>query len=398
MKMSAYSNGMATPAADTTDNHISLFEHLSQDLPVTLKANPSSSSKTNTHHNGYEKPRNILPWTDFDRKNLYEAFGGALKKMLQYKTGSLDFSGHFDKVFEFSSEPSLTTFMSGWTLKVVDFALATAQEKFENFPRPFIRMVQGDEGNLRSTKKKRRYPDWAGVLKTERPSGQKWRSILPGDTKISFKFKSADIRPLNELQPGHPGDWFWPIRQIFTYCLKAQSRYGYIVTDEEAIVFRVRAIDALQQHCIMEYQAFPFAKDHSDDRFSANEAIWWIHLLAANDWCIKTKYCPLKEESWKRRHGSTVCCPGEMPFPHLYESERTSPADSFLSAPERPQFSFDFGVTSESFNSVGGSFSSLSHRRIGTRRSARLGERAQPCSTSTPAPEATARPKRRKPE
>ena len=38
-----------------------------------------------------------------------------------------------------------------------------------------------------------------------------------------------------------------PLSQIFTYCVRAKARYGYIITDKELVVLRIRSYTEYDQ-------------------------------------------------------------------------------------------------------------------------------------------------------
>lgn len=67
----------------------------------------------------------------------------------------------------------------------------------------------------------------------------KQRNILPGETKPSSKWDR------DKLPPGYDEDFsigprfYGPIQQIYTYCMRSNSRYGYLTTDKELLVIRV---------------------------------------------------------------------------------------------------------------------------------------------------------------
>ena len=200
------------------------------------------------------------------------------------------------------------------------------------------------------------YPDWAGIqtdpqddldqVETSQPP-----NILPGDSKLGRKWSSKNIEDGLVHPDHHDSDWMKPLRQIFAYCVRANARYGYIVTDEEVVVIRVHPIlepgdqgetndnqgsrhesesstrgqetvdsqaslpDLDEDHDFMlsspvfkkveangrlEYRAVPWSNAASlDPRRSAdltvNLALWWLHIMASVSSNIKEQYAPLKE-------------------------------------------------------------------------------------------------------
>lgn len=75
-------------------------------------------------------------------------------------------------------------------------------------------------------------PDWAGIIYLENPL---YANRVPGDTKQSKKWTSTmrGSTIWNDQEEFHK-----PLRQALLYCIKVNSRYGYILTDAEAFDFR----------------------------------------------------------------------------------------------------------------------------------------------------------------
>ena len=121
--------------------------------------------------------------------------------------------------------------------------------------------------------------------------------------------------------------------QLFTYCIRGNARYGYIITDQELVVIRVRAesrkdsdaesdrqfdvdleefqdlkeslpmydetpAERARVSGILEYKAISWQnhKDSSQEGSKAmtvNLALWWLHMMAAEGWNIEETYTPL---------------------------------------------------------------------------------------------------------
>lgn len=100
--------------------------------------------------------------------------------------------------------------------------------------------------------------------------------------------------------------WFYALSQIFTYCTKANVRYGYLITDQELVVIKIRPIcrpvppsapeyrrssrfnnpQPISDEGELKYKAIPWTHDRSDkksDRLTINLALWALHLIAAKD-------------------------------------------------------------------------------------------------------------------
>lgn len=203
-------------------------------------------------------------------------------------------------------------------------------------------MSLGGQAELPS---KKCLPDWAGTQEaavSAEHKADKPRNILPGDTKVSTKWTSAKIEigpvPKSKKKVG----WIESLGQIFTYCTKANARYGYFITDKELVVFRicidndsdtdqqssqaqkrlkvldpsldVKDVEALQlidktpaerakTNGVLEYKAIPWANylhhpDAHDKDLTVNLALWWLHIMAAESSSIEEDYPPLKDAVW----------------------------------------------------------------------------------------------------
>lgn len=166
-------------------------------------------------------------------------------------------------------------------------------------------------------------PDWAGIKTGGEHEVDKPKNILPGDTKVSKKWTSAGIEsgdvPDFDKKPG----WIESLGQIFTYCTKANARYGYFITDEELVVFRIRPrIEArtdkpdntpaqqAEKDGVLEFKSIPWENhspdpDADNDNLTVNLALWWLHIMAAESSSIEEQYPPLKDAVWHTEPHST---------------------------------------------------------------------------------------------
>lgn len=218
---------------------------------------------------------------------------------------------HLEKdIIRFADEAALEKhYISQWTHPIVTTALSHAQRQSNDrgLRPPFVAMVAG--GNAQSISGYK--PDWAGTRTISPDNPNHTANILPGDTKVSYKWKSTEIVPKEVNANDLVQNWFWPLRQIFTYCMNFKTRYGYIISDEEVVAVRVRVpcerleenkskrrIVLSKDRGTLEYvPIYNSTQDPSGEkRLTMNLAIWWLHLLAANNRSIQTTYGPLKDE------------------------------------------------------------------------------------------------------
>ncbi len=154
-----------------------------------------------------------------------------------------DFMNYPSHLTEVSDANPLDALSIRWTYPVVCIALSTAQDHLESryvtganrYPQK-ISMAKGWQAWFSDLELLK--PDWAGVVlsyhdrnKPVRPNKRHYQNILPGDTKLSTKFKS---------------EWGWgnprfndPLIQIFTYCRRASVPYGYLIAQGELVIVRL---------------------------------------------------------------------------------------------------------------------------------------------------------------
>jgi hypothetical protein len=297
-----------------------LLAALSTKVPKLRHIRTPDCSTTNTTSRHWIKPARLVKWEDFNYDNLMRSCGGLFGSLLQHPVQPLDFSQHFEDITAFTAEQSLENFFNKWTRTIVSFGLSTAQEHSRAFQEPHIRMIHGCDATtgtrhgIRNQQYKRKlrrlFPDWAGVFTLETKDGKRPLNILPGDTKLNYKFKSEDIKPV--ITPAYIPRWLWPILQVFTYCVRVNGRYGYIITDKELVVLRVgRPHETFTQsfnnrarksenNGTVEYATVKYdnTQQEAEDgpQLTLNLALWWLHLLAANDRSILPAYDSLEHE------------------------------------------------------------------------------------------------------
>ncbi|KAI1361614.1 hypothetical protein F5Y08DRAFT_342516 [Xylaria arbuscula] len=114
-----------------------------------------------------------------------------------------------------------------------------------------------------------------------------------------------------------------PLRQLYTYCVDAKSRYGCIVTSKEVVVVRIKgnwsdqnsendgpsatltkdSVAPVQMQSIMEWKSIKWSEHKKAEapgaykNLTMNLALWIMHILAGNDNEIRSSYAPLKDEN-----------------------------------------------------------------------------------------------------
>lgn len=313
-----------------------LLEYLMQKNPVIDASRGITGGNTKSYGEKWKGPVDIVEWTDFDPQSLLKAFEGHLAEILKTNfTASAPLPIPAFPFREIHDEDSLEALLILWTQQIVSNALAVAQDHLPTI-RSSGRIYMARGGQAQSPKafpkggnKQSSYPDWAAVrqLESTRPRNIRSKNILPGDTKISSKWKSENMKYKDTDIYNVESKAALPVWQVFNYCLKADVRYGYIITDQELVVLRIRAIDTgdsdgnptlgdsqrsqefydsenqkrARGASKVELKSIPWASyDHRPkalrDKLTVNLALWWLHLMAASCCSIESEYPKLCDE------------------------------------------------------------------------------------------------------
>lgn len=208
----------------------------------------------------------------------------------------------------------------------------------------FITMIRGHSADpvqrIENQKQKELrpfQPDWAAVRVGNDFAPKDLTNMLPGDTKISRSWSfndqldNQDLDAILDLGPNENPPWAAPLYQIFTYCVELKVRYGYVISDRELLVVRIRPMDVA--HCkkdppkrsgrylqkeeqlgesneetlkkrdikngILELASIRVGSQQ-EDVLTVNLALWWLHLLALKDNTVQRSYKDLADESLGR--------------------------------------------------------------------------------------------------
>lgn len=324
----------------------SLLNHLGcQNPPLDLsKCRPGRH--TTSRRIPWTHPQLIKTWDDFEYNALRTIYGGVLREILDHHFAIEQTTVPHLPCCQIHDEKSFESLVAIWNQTVVSKALEATQNNFKDrLPLDRIYMCLGGQAQLPCPGRR---PDWAGVkpstVSTDK-LGAKSKNVLPGDTKVSSKWSSANIEHGVVQEAKKKVDWIQPVGQIYTYCVRANARYGYVITAEELVVFRVRPsfeskinspasdyleslkainprVDVEQLEAItltdgtpagraeangtLEFKSIPWA-DHFQDShadrgvMTVNLALWWLHLMAAENSVIQERYPPLRDAVWSPR-------------------------------------------------------------------------------------------------
>ena len=345
-----------------------ILEYLKYAVPPFCLTDPAPKGSTNTKKYGYKIPKRIEEWDDFEYDSLAEIFDRRVMNVIEQSGTRLRnfIDGVTPIKFVIKAESLLADALGTVSRDTLNEALEAAQTQLYEDDSDHICMVHGDRAKqlFYPESNKSFKPDWAGVRKSLAEAflhgrGEGPDNILPGETKPSNKFIHE------EVQMGSTGHlkawprWLRPLVQIYTYCVRTDSRYGYIITDKALIVVRVRpltdeewepdnpnlvsgtekkpegsagsksgakkkatgdsqnSIGSLEENrggpCgaarsrggMVELKIIPFnpsteEETRSDEsKMTVNLGLFWLHILASQDHYIESGYAPFSEMVWK---------------------------------------------------------------------------------------------------
>ncbi|KAL8830876.1 MAG: hypothetical protein Q9170_005534 [Blastenia crenularia] len=292
----------------------SLLDYLTSSDPTLDCHECSSGGTTQSAKFTYDSPEWLQQWTDFEYDALLTMYGGSLKQILESRFDLKDFSHipriPFRQIFD---EGSLEAPLVKWNQSMVTEALAKAQAESEDDPLvQAIYMGTGGQASIpllprkvdKSKKSGKLIPDWAGELRSAAYSDLP-RNFLPGETKLSCKWDGSQLRPGRFEKLGNNKAWQGPVKQIYTYCVRAEARYGYLITDKELVALRNRpsvehevhrsenpAKDAaahIRTNGVLEFKRILWADDEngrtsdSAQGLTINLGLWFLHMLVLKE-------------------------------------------------------------------------------------------------------------------
>ena len=317
---------------------VSMLDYLRKKDP-SISRNECQPGPNTKSGSGYWKvPTRIEEWRDFEYDSLQSMYGGKLQGILNSQFSLHDFSKHIPPCpfREIWDENSLETLVVKWNQSTVCEALLATHRRLGPHHGHVVMVKGGQAHNPVPEKKGLLRPDWAAVIRYTRRGG-KPKNILPGDTKLSKKWSSGKIVLEGLDKEGKDADWILPLSQVYTYCLHSDSRYGYIITDKELVVLRCRpeprsellsdeegdesqasinatpAQRALRTGGILEYKAVLWGNGSKGSKsdpnlLTVNLALWYLHLMAAENSHIEDHYEPLRDLIWNTDTSSPTTC------------------------------------------------------------------------------------------
>ena len=229
-----------------------LKDYLTQPNPTVNNRESLKGSNTKSGRKGYKDFNNYREWEEFTYETLLQTvFSRTIENDVTFdlpdvsqfiSSSNLTALGpsHSSRLTDITDEESLKDLLKQWNKSIVCAALIAAQRDHRAEER--ISMALGAKAYIKDVDgtMSRFRPDWAGIqdaqsyLVSMGGKEQKVRfNILPGDAKLSTKWTSENFK-----KNQYNRNLRMPVQQLLTYCECAKTRYGYLLLQEELVVFR----------------------------------------------------------------------------------------------------------------------------------------------------------------
>lgn len=275
----------------------------------------TGNSKKNTTNVSFDSvrwdstfPNVVQKWDDFTYEAIIAAYGDVLALSSGQSSQLNSYLQESDiprTPKEIYMENNVDTLGICWTCNVLRDPLKTAARTLNGRFKDAIgdvtlgsKMISWkNPENSRSSFN----PDWAIIDRTkarkysqEGNTDAKPALYAVGDSKLFQKWKSAYLRREDLQQADCPDssvsvvrhERTKPLEQIATYCRVGETRYGYVVTQNELVVLRARRIsktdpNSSQKSAAFEYKAIPWS-EYGPGKLTVNLAIWALGCMGMN--------------------------------------------------------------------------------------------------------------------
>lgn len=361
----------------------SIFEYLTHENPrVTALAQLSTQSRNEEWYT----PKKVEKWKDFDFSMLKRIFGGQLWAECQ-ASRVMDYGLNLvPEELLHENESTGERILSAWTVRIVNAALDCVRDslrpvfwvtgiskryklpnadQLDTFdPQPAIEESDSDEHNDTSEQADHRYNFRQNPRRTAKaelnsmkrsrsssstpsPTPKKMRRLRPDGggkrvedpsvdrlpSDIKGKWESKKVTRKNGKYLDSEGCWKYgmsihdqarPLRQIYTYCVEANARYGFLITCDEVLLVRVSLLrgadpegtvipseELIRESMIdqgrLEFKSIRWGihrdtRQSLDDfqKLTVNLSLWILFILAGNNSQIGWDYEPLEKECLAR--------------------------------------------------------------------------------------------------
>ncbi|KAI0116471.1 hypothetical protein GGR51DRAFT_574775 [Nemania sp. FL0031] len=315
---------MAASLNNTTLRHI-----LTQQKPIfACKVGAGKNSKKETWP--FLTNERVTIWEDFNLDNLNESYGHILDHSIPEHCLAVPSPGQvLDPDIKITKCGDIN-YLINWNNEVLGPALKFARERLNLHRGVFLRCQiaapdKSETAWVREAGGKSKVDHYITLDEFPRSN------LVVGLGRPSSRFQG---RTLASQPPYANKETLWPLRQLAQACMIANTRYGYILTEEDLVAccFSRNKLEPKKWRAAL--MLIPWSR-HGENQLTTDLALWWLSMLAMsaphnraivdedemvriNKWDV----CFLDEErGWVRRHGySNLEEPVEPPSPPAYHT------------------------------------------------------------------------------
>lgn len=296
----------------------SIFEYLTSKNPTVNHDSDGKLSKNNTTSRKWLRPRQLREWDEFSYDTMERAFRGEIMRECHLGRELIYPPNRPKEVLQERGENSARGIAALWTQQLLEQALSAVASTLNP-----VYYVAGDLSEVvKGSSRSSFYPDGASVTPSELNSPSTATNRLPSDIKPALKWESAVMLKSLLNDDGHwkPGKAMdniaAPIRQLYTYCVRCNARYGFLLTSKEVFLIRIRPLpeyvednvegarlkQAMRNYGLVEYKSIPWDKHRDGEgesefqELTISLSLWFIHVLAGSNHELQWKYDPLGED------------------------------------------------------------------------------------------------------
>lgn len=288
---------------------VTVFDHLTAPNPEVDVSHEATGGNTKSHSYTMVRDSDVTVWHDFNLETIRAAFGDLLQLAMSEEDESAKEVGPplADELVPNSqraifTEVDVDRVCEAWCTRVVRGGIKRCADTLRDrlgLDRQAAPSLMRRGVTLKGVDQNGGtclfLPDWAVFSRKPQPSSASSSSsssarvtqltYVVGDSKLDAKWRSSWLDPdAEQLTLEQKKESVWPLRQLATYCRSANTRYGFVITMHELVVFRAHDLPSLgTQAAGLEYRAVPWENGGGDGQLTVNLAIWALSMMALND-------------------------------------------------------------------------------------------------------------------
>ncbi|KAI1751229.1 hypothetical protein F4782DRAFT_531750 [Xylaria castorea] len=296
----------------------SIFEYLTCKNPELKHQN--LMDRTLSREEWWLAPKRLVPWDEFNFQTMMKMFGKRLKTELMRNDRKLDYPApriSLKTEGTMNGEDTVINILTRWTKPMVTTALETVDDVFH--PVFWVPPSLAEGPSIASSKAQ---PEVVQSGEKSKPQPlRKCKGGIKSSTRLACEIKPGSMWTSKALLSGElvDEDGYWqknkaksreasPLVQVYNYCVKLNTRYGFLITSREILAVRVgpplesRLLDSsepsnkrteqklnelLYYQGVMEYAVVPWGNCRTKERYenlTINLTLWVLCILAGQDY------------------------------------------------------------------------------------------------------------------